>query len=80
MKKTRREALEFLIELPLALMGLTAIEKRVASLHIEEVIPSYVTAIPACWRLYFDGNITEVEHVLPSYLNQLSTLALQHQN
>lgn len=77
MKKTRREALEFLIQLPLALMGLTAFEKSVTALHIEEVIPSYVTAIPACWRLYFDGGIAEVEHVLPGYLEQLSTLA-QH--
>src|SRR5215469_94458 len=50
-KRTRREALEFLISLPLALMGLNVVEDGNASLHIEEVLPSYVTAIPACWRL-----------------------------
>jgi len=76
-KKTRREALAFLIELPLALMSLNSIEEEKFSLHIEEVLPSYVTALPACWRLYFDGGMAEVERVLPTYLAQLSTLA-QH--
>ncbi len=76
-KRTRREVLAFLIELPLALMGLNVIEDGKAFLHVDEVLPSYVTAIPACWRLYFDGGIAEVEHVLPSYLDRLSTLAQQ---
>jgi transcriptional regulator with XRE-family HTH domain len=77
--RTRREALEFLIDLPLALMGLSILgegEKK-ASLLIEEVLPSYVTAVPACWRLYFEGGMAEVERVLPNYLLQLSTLAQQ---
>ena len=76
-KRTRREVLAFLIELPLAFMGLSAIEDGKAFLHVDEVLPSYVTAIPACWRLYFDGGIAEVEHVLPSYLDRLSALAQQ---
>ncbi len=76
-KRTRREALAFLIELPLALMGLSVIEEGKAFLHIDEVLPSYVTAIPACWRLYFDGGIADIEHVLPSYLDRLSGLAQQ---
>lgn len=76
-KRTRREALEFLIELPLALMGLSAIEEEKAFLHIDEVLPSYVTAIPACWRLYFDGGIADVERVLQDYLDRLPTLAQQ---
>lgn len=76
-KRTRREALEFLVSLPLALMGLNIVENGKDSLHIEEVLPSYVTALPACWRLYFDGGMAEVERVLPNYLTQLSALAQQ---
>jgi transcriptional regulator with XRE-family HTH domain len=76
-KPTRREALEFLIELPLALMGLSTIEEGKAFFPMDEVLPSYVTAIPACWRLYFDGGIAEVERVLPGHLHQLLALAQQ---
>jgi tetratricopeptide (TPR) repeat protein len=76
-KRTRREALEFLIDFPLALTSLHAIEERNVPLLIEEVLPPYITALPACWRLYFDGGMTEVERVLPTYLSQLSTLAEQ---
>jgi tetratricopeptide (TPR) repeat protein len=74
---TRREALEFLVGLPLALMSLNSIKSEKSVLLAEEVLPSYVTAIPACWRLYFDGGLATVEQVLPGYLVQLSTLAQQ---
>jgi tetratricopeptide (TPR) repeat protein len=74
--RSRRETLKFLIALPAALMGLSQRETMV-SLPSEEVLPSYVTAIPACWQLYFDGGIAEVEQALPDYLSQLSTLAQQ---
>ena len=72
---TRREALEFLISLPLALIGLGSSMENTSL--TEEILPSYVTAVPACWRLYFDGGIADVERVLPSYINHLSNLAQQ---
>ena len=75
--RTRREALEFLIGLPVALMSLNVVEPEKTPLFIEEVLPSYIAAVPACWRLYFDGGIVEVEQVLPDYLTQLSIFAQQ---
>jgi transcriptional regulator with XRE-family HTH domain len=74
----RREMLHFLSALPLAFLGLTqGGSNQSLSLPAEETLPLYVTAIPACWRLYFDGGIAEVEQVLPSYISQLSILAQQ---
>jgi transcriptional regulator with XRE-family HTH domain len=75
--RTRREALEFLIDLPLAVMGLNVLGESKAPLLIEEILPAYVTAVPACWRLYFDGGIAEVELALSHYLAPLSTFAQQ---
>src|SRR5438874_7826076 len=50
---SRRETLKFLIALPAAFAGLNKMNSMV-SLPAEEVLPFYVTAIPACWQLYFD--------------------------
>lgn len=75
---TRREALEFLISLPLALIGFGSSVENVSSpFFTEEILPSYMTAVPACWKLYFDGGIADVERVLPNYITQLSNFAQQ---
>ena len=75
--RTRREALAFLIDLPLALLGLNVVGESKTPLLHEEILSAYITAVPACWRLYFDGGMTEVEQALPNYLIQLSTFAQQ---
>ena len=73
-KTSRREAirdvLSFLAGIPLALLGLET--NNVATLSEEEILPLYVSGIPACWQLYFDGEIAEVEHVVSSYITHLS--------
>ncbi len=46
-------------------------------LHTEEVLSLSAANIPIFWRLYFDGHLSEVEHLLPDYLSSLSALAEQ---
>lgn len=75
--RTRREALEFLVDLPLALLGLNVLGESKTPLLNEEILSPYITAVPACWRLYFDGGIAEVEQALPNFLVHLSTFAQQ---
>jgi DNA-binding XRE family transcriptional regulator/tetratricopeptide (TPR) repeat protein len=48
-----------------------------AALHTEEVLSLSAANIPILWRLYFDGRLWEVEHLLPDYLSSLSPLAEQ---
>jgi len=72
---SRRDAIELLASLPLALLGLDYTD---SSLPVaEEVLPFCVASIPACWKLYFAGGIAEIAHVLPDYIVQLSRLAEQ---
>ena len=73
---SRRQALTFLVRLPAALFGLTKM-RPLTHFFAEEVLPLYAASIPACWRLYFAGELTEIKHVLPEYLSQLSALAQQ---
>lgn len=72
----RRDMLRFLMSLPVAFTGLAPGE-HLPSSSIEEVLPLFVSGVPACWKLYFDGGMTDVERVLPGYLSQLATLASQ---
>ncbi len=77
---SRREALIFLAGLPVALLGLRQPEDT-SSLPFaaEELLPLYITSIPACWRLYYAGpqEWLEVETVLPTYISHLTQLAQQ---
>ncbi|MBV9691661.1 MAG: helix-turn-helix domain-containing protein, partial [Ktedonobacteraceae bacterium] len=68
------QALSFVASLPIAVFGLAG---SVLSLSPEETLPLYVSALPAAWRLYYDGQIAELEALVPAYMGQLSTLA-QH--
>jgi transcriptional regulator with XRE-family HTH domain len=73
---TRRQAITLLSGLPIALLGLTLKDSPVP-LFGEELLPLCATSIPACWELYFDGGVAEVERLLPVYRAKLSVLA-QH--
>jgi len=46
-------------------------------LSAEEALPLYVTSVPAAWKLYFDGQLAEVEAALPTYISHLATLTQQ---
>jgi tetratricopeptide (TPR) repeat protein len=48
-----------------------------ALLYDEEILSVCATYIPIWWRLYFDGHISEVQHVLPDYLARLEILVSQ---
>src|SRR5207245_2275604 len=65
---SRRQALGFMASLPIAMVGTTQIADTSSSLVEEEILPLYVSSVPACWRLYFDGGIAEVGRVLPDYI------------
>ena len=70
----RREATQRISELSLALFAtpLMAISHQ---LHKEEILALCATNIPICWRLYFDGHLSEVQHLLfPVHLSQLAAL------
>jgi len=70
----RREATKQLgaLSLPLITSPLT---QAAHLLHNEEILSICVTNIPICWRLYFDGHLSEVHHVLlPLYIPQLAAL------
>jgi DNA-binding SARP family transcriptional activator len=43
-------------------------------LHNEEILSLIAASLPVCWRLYFDGQLSEVQRVLPGYLSQLAIL------
>lgn len=73
---SRRETLKFLIGLPAAIMGMSALAGTNA-IPVEETFSLYVTAIPASWRLYFEGGLTEVANVLPHYIAQLTNVSQQ---
>lgn len=68
---SRRQALSFLASLPVATLGATQIAQSSSPLTAEEILPLYTSSIPACWRLYFAGGLTEVERVLPGYITQM---------
>ena len=72
---SRRQALEFLAGLPLIIPGLRQAGSSQSALHAEEVLPLYSTSIPACWKLYYQGEWLEVERVLPTYISHLTPLA-----
>lgn len=71
---TRRQAMTLLSGLPLALLGLTFTNSNLPVFG-EELLPLCATSIPACWELYHDGGIAEVERMLPVYRVKLSVLA-----
>ncbi len=71
---TRRQAMTLLSGLPLALLGLTFKDSNLPVFG-EDLLPLCATSIPACWELYHDGGIAEVERMLPVYRAKLSALA-----
>jgi transcriptional regulator with XRE-family HTH domain len=73
---SRRHVLHFLASLPVAFLGFSQINSKTA-LPTEEVLSLYSSSVPACWRLFFEGELAEVENVLPTYLSHLTPLAQQ---
>lgn len=73
---SRRHALGIIASLPLAVLGTTQVTDS-SRLTVEEILPLYASSVPACWRLYFDGGITEVKRILPDGIMQLEAI-VQH--
>lgn len=46
-------------------------------LHDEEVLSVCATSLPIFWRLYFEGQLSEVQRVLPACISQLALLVRQ---
>ena len=71
---SRRQAMTFLISTPATIFRLTP-DRQSTLLHSEEILALSRVNIPLCWKLYFEGGLTELEQVLPGYLVQLAALA-----
>lgn len=63
---SRRDILALLSRLPAAIFSMTLIGSE-ETLFPEELLPLYITGIPACWRLYFSGDASEVGKIVPFY-------------
>ena len=46
-------------------------------LHDEEILSICSVSIPILWRLFFDGQLSEVQLVLPNYISRLALLTRQ---
>ena len=73
---TRRQALSFLASLPVAYLGFSQMSSQ-TTLPAEEALSLYVSSVPACWRLFFEGELPRIEELLPTYLSHLTPLAQQ---
>lgn len=71
---SRRDMLKFLAGLPISVASL-AFTSNSGFMPVEEVLPLYVTGVPACWKLYYEGDWQKVREVLPSYISQLTSVA-----
>src|SRR5258707_2857330 len=71
---SRRDMLKYLAGLPIAVANL-AFTGSSSFMPVEEVLPLYVTGVPACWKLYYGGDWQKVREVLPSYISQLASVA-----
>ncbi|GER88921.1 hypothetical protein KDW_30830 [Dictyobacter vulcani] len=74
MQLSRRDILRFIVSMPLALYDFTDVSRQSSKLVPQEIIPLYAAGIPACWRLYYEGGQTQLEHVLPRYISHLTLL------
>lgn len=61
----------------LAVPNLFGLLQAGAMLHDEEILEICTTSLPVLWRLYFDGQLSEVQRVLSGYLSQLALLIRQ---
>jgi transcriptional regulator with XRE-family HTH domain len=73
-KFSRRQAMELLVSVPVALLSTMQVANSFAA---EEVISLCATSLPACWSLFWAGEFSEVEGALPTYFAWLTPLAHQ---
>ncbi len=72
--ESRRNALRFLAGLPVAVAALVFTGSDSAFMPVSEVLPLYVTGVPACWKLFYGGEWQKAREVLPSYISQLTAI------
>jgi len=73
---SRRETIKLLMAIPAATFGLTQADK-LPMLQEDEIVSLCSVNIPLAWRLYFAGGLADVKQLLPSYIAQLSNIALK---
>ena len=73
---SRRETIKLLMAIPAATFGLTQADK-LPMLHEDEIVSLCSVNIPLAWRLYFAGGLADVKQLLPTYIAQLSNIALK---
>ncbi|MGH2493778.1 MAG: helix-turn-helix domain-containing protein [Ktedonobacteraceae bacterium] len=73
---SRRQAVALLLSAPTMIFSTVQGFNR-HPLYPDEVLTICRSSIPLCWKLYFEGGLTEVKQVLPVYLSELSILAAE---
>ncbi|GCE22237.1 AfsR/SARP family transcriptional regulator [Dictyobacter kobayashii] len=76
----RREASKIMATVGASLLvtsDLLGIIHSGTALHDEEILSICSASLPAFWRLYFDGQLSEVRRVLPGHISQLALLTRQ---
>ncbi len=73
---SRRETIKLLMAIPAATFGLTQADK-LPMLQEDEIVSLCSVNVPLAWRLYFAGGLADVKQLLPSYITQLSNIALK---
>ncbi len=73
---SRRQAVVLLLSAPTMIFS-TVQEFNRHPLYPDEVLAICRSSIPLCWKLYFEGGLSEVKQILPVYLSELSTLATE---
>lgn len=73
---SRRETIKLLMTIPAATFGLTQADK-LPMLQEDEIVSLCSVNVPLAWRLYFAGGLGDVKQLLPTYIAQLSNIALK---
>jgi tetratricopeptide (TPR) repeat protein len=73
---SRRETIKLLMAIPAATFGLTQSDK-LPMLQEDEVVSLCAVNVPLAWRLYFAGGLADVKQLLPTYIAQLSNIAVK---
>lgn len=77
---TRRDAIELLIKLPLAVLGTSALHATsFDTISATEALPLLTAGIAACWKLYYSGgNVQEIQQTITVYIAQLEAMKLSN--
>ncbi|MBA2395983.1 MAG: helix-turn-helix transcriptional regulator [Ktedonobacteraceae bacterium] len=72
---TRRQAMALLVNTSSTVFDMAQGGAK-SPLYPDEILLLSAVNIPLCWQLYYEGGFVELRSILPSYIQQLTVLAL----